>query len=453
MGTHTQPQSTEAVLSSHNRSIFNLLLGNTFVALFTNSFAWFCITFWVFVETKSILATSLIAGIFAVTNALTSLFFGAIVDHTHKKWVMFASSLLSLGTYMIAALIYFLRLRGGVADIGSISLWAFIATLMLGTIAGGLRTIALSTCVTLLFGERGRDKANGLIGMVTGASFACTSLVSGLVIGFWGMPVALGITLTCTVLAAVHILTVNIPEKKIISTGTSSREKIDFRGTKKIIRLIPGLFSLIFFTTFNNFLGGVFMALMDSYGLSLVSVKTWGVLWSILSSGFIFSGLLISKFGLGKNPIKTLFMLNIITWTCCLFFTVQPSIILLFIGTYVWMLCGPAIEASEHTILQKVIPFERQGRVFGFAQSIESAATPVTAFLIGPLTHFIFVPFMTTGKGARLIGSWFGTGPARGIALVFTLAGVIGLTVTLFARRSKASKLLGAKYEEAESPT
>ena len=36
-------------------------------------------------------------------------------------------------------------------------------------------------------------------------------------------------------------------------------------------------------------------------------------------------------------------------------------------------------EAAEHTTLQKVVPFERQGRVFGFAQSVEQAATPVTA--------------------------------------------------------------------------
>jgi DHA3 family multidrug efflux protein-like MFS transporter len=361
---------------------------------------------------------------------------------------MFGSSATSLAAYTLAAAIYFFRLRGAPIDISSVSLWAFVVALMVGTIAGGLRTIALSTCVTMLFGEKERDKANGLIGTVTGVSFACTSFFSGLVIGFLGMYPALWIILISTVITAVHILSINIPEKEIVSSGLSHREKIDFGGTMRQVRLIPGLFGLIFFTTFNNFLGGVFMALMDSYGLSLVSVQTWGILWTVLSTGFIASGLLVSKFGLGKNPVKTLFTLNIIIWTSCLFFTIQPSIILLFIGTYTWMLCGPAIEASEHTIVQKVIPFERQGRVFGFAQSIESAATPFTAFLIGPITHFLFVPFMTTGKGAELIGSWFGTGPARGIALVFTVAGMVGLIVTLLSRRSKSAKLLAAKYAE-----
>jgi DHA3 family multidrug efflux protein-like MFS transporter len=38
---------------------------------------------------------------------------------------------------------------------------------------------------------------------------------------------------------------------------------------------------------------------------------------------------------------------------------------------------------------------------------------------------------MTTGAGVQLIGGWFGTGPARGIALVFTIAGILGLILTL----------------------
>jgi DHA3 family multidrug efflux protein-like MFS transporter len=116
---------------------------------------------------------------------------------------------------------------------------------------------------------------------------------------------------------------------------------------------------------------------------------------------------------------------------------------------FVWMLLGPYAEAAEHTTLQKVVPLERQGRVFGFAQSVEQAASPLTAFLIGPLTEFIVIPFMTDGAGADLIGGWFGTGPARGIALVFTVAGLVGLVVTIIAFNSKYYRQLSAAYAEA----
>jgi len=55
---------------------------------------------------------------------------------------------------------------------------------------------------------------------------------------------------------------------------------------------------------------------------------------------------------------------------------------------------------------------------------------------------------MTTGSGVNLIGSWFGTGPDRGIALVFTLTGIIGLIVTVWVSRSRPTQLLSRAYLE-----
>lgn len=57
---------------------------------------------------------------------------------------------------------------------------------------------------------------------------------------------------------------------------------------------------------------------------------------------------------------------------------------------------------------------------------------------------------MTTGSGVALIGGWFGSGSGRGIAIVFILAGIIGLTVTLFAMRSASYRLLSIRYGQKE---
>jgi DHA3 family multidrug efflux protein-like MFS transporter len=98
------------------------------------------------------------------------------------------------------------------------------------------------------------------------------------------------------------------------------------------------------------------------------------------------------------------------------------------------------------------VPYERQGRVFGFAQSVEQAASPLTAFLIGPLTQFVAIPFMTSGAGAALIGGWFGVGPDRGMALVFCLTGVLGVMLTLAAFASRAYRELSATYAAPGDP-
>ena len=39
------------------------------------------------------------------------------------------------------------------------------------------------------------------------------------------------------------------------------------------------------------------MALMDAYGLSLVSVETWGLLWGFISLAFIAGGLFVAQAG------------------------------------------------------------------------------------------------------------------------------------------------------------
>jgi DHA3 family multidrug efflux protein-like MFS transporter len=128
---------------------------------------------------------------------------------------------------------------------------------------------------------------------------------------------------------------------------------------------------------------------MDAYGLSLMSVQAWGLLWGALSTGFILGGLAVAKTGLSKNPVRLLLLVNIVLWSVTCLFPLHSSVILLTAGMAVYMLVMPYAEAAEQTVLQRVVPFERQGRVFGFAQSVELAASPLTAFLIGPITQLI----------------------------------------------------------------
>jgi MFS transporter, DHA3 family, multidrug efflux protein len=429
-------------------NVFHHLLVNNLIANITNFTVWFALTFWVYIETQSVFATGTIAGVYLVFTAGFGFWFGSIVDHNSKKSAMLGSSVVSAGFYAVSLALLQLSPEAAFANPYGFHLWILVLLVMLGVIAGNIRSIALPTLVTVLIPEDRRDKANGLVGMVTGIGFLTTSVISGFLVAWGGMVATLAFALVFTVLAFAHLSFAAVDEKRVEATPDQPAEpkRIDIRGTIAVVAAVPGLFALILFATFNNFLGGIFMALLDAYGLSLVSVQAWGLLFGILSVAFIISGIVISKTGLGKNPLRTLLLVNLVVWAACSVFTIQPSIWLLAAGCFVWMLLGPYAEAAEQTVLQKVVPHERQGRVFGFAQSVEQAASPLTAFLIGPLTQFIVIPFMTNGAGADAIGSWFGTGPARGIALVFTLAGALGVVITILAMRSGHYRRLSAAY-------
>ncbi len=423
---------------------FYQLLGNSLIAGITNNFVWFALTFWLYLETKSVIATSYLAGVYLVATAVSGFWFGSIVDHNKKKTAMLMSSVITLVFFIAGLIFYTLTPKELFQQVDSIQLWILVLFLMGGVVVGNIRNIAVPTTVTILVPEDKRDKANGLVGSMMGISFSITSFASGLVLGYWGMGAALFLAVGFTILAIIHLFLLPITENKIVHID--QQPKIDISGTFKVIKGIPGLFALILFATINNFLGGVFMSLMDAYGLTLVNVQTWGILWGFLSMGFIVGGIIISKVGLGKNPLRTLFLANIAMWTVSIFFTIQPWIVLLATGMFTWICLVPFAEAAEQTIIQKVVPAERQGRVFGFGQSVEQMASPLTAFLIGPLAQWFFIPFMTTGAGVDLIGDWYGVGQGRGIALVFSATGLIGLIITLLAMRSKQYKQLSKAY-------
>ena len=364
--------------------------------------------------------------------------------------MMIVSNIVSIVFYAASLAVYLLTPHELFQDPYHPLLWLLVVLLLFGVIASNIRTIVLPTLVTILVPASRRDKANGLVGTVSGVSFLVTSVISGLLVAAGGMLYALLIALVILVASIIHLLFIEIPERGIAHIeGEAAPKKVDLKGTFAVVVAIPGLMALILFSTFNNFLGGVFMALMDAYGLSMMSVEAWGLLWGALSTGFIIGGLIVAKKGLGKNPIRSLLLVNVIMWIICILFPLHGSIIPLALGMLGYMILVPYVEASEQTVLQRVVPYERQGRVFGFAQSVEQAASPLTAFLIGPLTQFIFIPLMTTGFGAQAIGNWFGTGAARGIAIVFIITGIIGLIATILAFKTKYYRQLSKQYLSA----
>jgi DHA3 family multidrug efflux protein-like MFS transporter len=430
------------------KNFYQVLL-NTLIANVTSSFLWFALTFWVYLETRSVMATAIIGGSYMLAVAVFGIFFGTIVDHNKKKRVMLLSSAITLVAYVTAGLIFLSSNHAALTSWQNPAFWFFSIAILIGGVVENMRNIALSTTVTILVPRDGHDKANGLVGTVQGVAFMVTSVFSGLSIGLLGMGWTLVIAILLTGIALLHLFSIKIPEDEIVHDPELGNKKVDLRGSLAAIRAVPGLMWLIFFTTFNNLVGGVFMALMDPYGLTLFSVEWWGVILGITSTGFILGGLIVAKFGLGKNPIRTMLLINIAVAVLGATFTIREFWWLYAIGIWIFMALMPIAEAAEQTIIQRVVPLKRQGRVFGFAQSIESASTPISAFMIGPIAEFIIIPYMKTPAGQNTWGWLLGSGQARGIALVFLIASAIMLVVVLWAFTTRAYRDLSQFYAKS----
>ena len=432
--------------AERSRTFMGILV-NTAAANITTSYLWFALTFWVYLETRNVIATGVVGGAYMLLIALSSISFGTFVDRYRKLTVMRFAAAFTLIMFTISGVVYLLVPTASLLDLGQPWFWAFTLIILIGAVVENMRNIALSTTVTILIEPDRRANANGLVGMVQGLMFIVTSVLSGLSVGLLGMGWTIVVALGFTALAYVHLLTLRMPEERR-PAATDAKGSFDLRGSYAAVLAIAGLFALIIFSTFNNFVGGVYMALMDPYGLEMFPVELWGTFFAVGATGFIVGGALVGKFGLGANPLKTMLIAVAVMGLLGALFTIREWPWLYVLGIWLYLALVPIVEAAEQTVIQQVVPLPRQGRVFGFAMAFESAAAPITAFIIAPIAQFWIIPYARSEDGSAQLAPLLGEGTSRGIALVFLVAGVVMIVASLLAFLTPVYRRVTESYRE-----
>lgn len=424
------------------------ILVNTALANITTSYLWFALTFWVYLETRNVIATGVVGGAYMLLIALSSISFGTFVDRYRKLAVMRFAAVFTLGMFALSGVVFLLVPGPRLLDLAQPWFWIFTLVILIGAVVENLRNIALSTTVTILIEPDRRANANGMVGMVQGLMFLVTSVLSGLSVGLLGMGWTIAVAIALTAVAFAHLLTLRMPEE-VRAAASDAQGGFDVRGALAAVLAISGLFALILFSTFNNFVGGVYMALMDPYGLEMFPVELWGIFLAVGSSGFLVGGGLVAKFGLGKNPLRTLLWAVVVMGFLGAVFTVREWAWLYVLGIFLYLTLVPVVEAAEQTVIQRVVPLPKQGRVFGFAMAFESAAAPITAFLIAPVAQFWIIPYARSAEGSAQLAPLLGEGTSRGIALVFLVAGILLIAAALLAFLTPVYRRVSEEYTEA----
>ncbi len=101
------------------------------------------------------------------------------------------------------------------------------------------------------------------------------------------------------------------------------------------------------------------------------------------------------------------------------------------LGLFISLASVPIAAGCSQVIWQTKVAPEVQGRVFAIRGMIATAITPIAFVLSGVLSDQLFEPMMMPdGALAGVLGSLIGTGPGRGIALIYFLSGLILLLST-----------------------
>jgi MFS transporter, DHA3 family, macrolide efflux protein len=96
-------------------------------------------------------------------------------------------------------------------------------------------------------------------------------------------------------------------------------------------------------------------------------------------------------------------------------------------------------------IWQSRVEKSLQGRIFGLRQTSMKAATLLAYLTAGSLADRVLEPLLRQGGMlSASLGTWFGTGPGRGIAALFFLIGIVKAASVMGVYFSAGSRELDA---------
>jgi hypothetical protein len=129
----------------------------------------------------------------------------------------------------------------------------------------------------------------------------------------------------------------------------------------------------------------------------------------------------------------------------------RPSATLVTAGLFLAMVCAPIVNGSAQVIWQRKVPPALQGRVFATRGMVALAAAPLAYLISGPLADRVFGPLLQEGGAlAGSLGRLLGTGPGRGIGLMFLLSGLATVALSALAYLNPALRHVESELPDIE---
>ena len=407
---------------------FILIWFGQLVSLTGSGLTRFALGVWVYQSTQSVTLFTLITLCNTLPLILITPLAGSLVDRWPRRWVMILSDsgncLCTLGIAILLAN-------------HSLNIYSIYVLTAINCILNTFQWPAYAAAITLLVPKNQLTRASGLtqvaeaVGQLFSPVLAAVLLVS---IGLQGIIV---IDLVTFSFAFLTLILSRFPEpdnvnfKFDFSINFLLKEFVD--GWNYVV-IRPGLLSLLVFFATCNFLIGFITVLFAPLVLSLFSSITLGWLESIGGIGMVLGSLTLIARSEPKRYIDTIFILF---WAIALSVIIagwHSSIIVLAIANFVIYFCAPIIFSCSQVIWQRKIPLEVQGRVFALRRMVARSCIPLAALIAGPLDELVFEPLMAVnGLFANSLGQFIGTGTGRGIDLIFIVAGISILIISIVA--------------------
>lgn len=396
-------------------------------SLFGSQLTGFGLGVWVYMETGSTIRFALISLASTVPSILISPIAGALIDRwDRRRAMMLADAGAGVSTAIIALLLL----------MGRLELWHIYLLVAVSSLFSAFQWPAYTAATTLLVPKEQYGRASGLIQMAQAATQIAGPVSAGVLMGVVGIRGILLIDFATFLIALGSLAAVRFPRPPESAEGGAARGSIlkEAAFGWSYIRSRPGLLGLLLLFAVSNLAISLVEVLFTPLVLGIASAAVLGTLLSVGGLGMLAGTLVMSAWGGPKRKVYGVLVFGLVEGLVLLMGGLPFSLLVLGVAIGSYFFCYPLVVGCSQAIWQAKVAPDIQGRVFAIRRMISWSVIPLAYLTAGPLADGVLEPLMATGGPlAASVGSIIGTGPGRGIGLLYILLGSVKILFVLWA--------------------
>lgn len=391
---------------------------------------------WVYQETGSATRLAMIVLASRLPMLLVSPFVGALVDRWDRRRVMILSD---AGSALSTLAIMLLLLAGW------LQMWHLVIALAVGGGFAAFQFPAYGAAITLMVDREHHARASGFVQLAGSIGRVAAPTAAAAIVVVWGLTPLFVIDFVTFLVAVGTLMAVRFAAppaaerrgRGIIGLLREAREGLDFVLERRALFILMLSFVVVNFAF--AFQGVLLIPLL----LETTSERVAGIVVSIGAAGVVAGSLLLGIWGGPRSRIAGVYAPILAMGVGLVLIGLRPDVTLIVAGILLMNTTHPIAGGSSQAIWQSKVPPNLQGRVFAVRQVSAIVASPVAYLLAGPLADRVFEPALADGGG--VLAGLVGSGPGRGIGLMFVLAGVF--VVVVVARAWTHPRIRGLEVE------
>lgn len=405
------------------RTFFIIWLGQA-ISLIGSSLTNFGLGVWIYQQTGQATPFALTALASTLPGILLSPFAGALVDRWDRRRVMI---LTDTGAALVTLVVLALLLSG------KLVVWQIYILALVGSALSAFQEPAYMASITVLVPKEQFARASGLVQTGQAIGQLIAPVLGGALVVSIGLQGVIIIDLTTFLFAVGALLFIHIPRPEQSAEGAAASGTLLHEAAQgwHYIRARAGLLGILISFAAFNFLANIAAVTMAPLVLSFAQADVLGLVQSAGGAGMLIGSIVMSSWGGTERRIYTVYGALIVSSAGLFIAGLRPSGWVVGLGLFILLGGIPFVSAASQAIWQAKVPPDLQGRVFATRSVVSRSAMPIAYLLAGPLADQVFEPLLMEGGAlASTIGTVLGTGPGRGMGLMFVTMGALCLLVT-----------------------